>query len=127
MRWSMVLTALVLILATTLCAGAGEAMSKRPQEGANASITDRTGETWDLSQAVTKGFEPQKFQHGIGRHAFTPLDQSRLTDRPEEVPHNLRVIGLAIQGQAVAVSVPLLSRHEIANLVVGGRPVAVAY
>ena len=124
---SMVLAALVLVLATPLGTGRAEAMSGRPQEVANASITDRTGETWDLSQAVTEGFKPRKFRHGIGRHAFTPLDQSRLTDRPEEVPNNLRVIGLAIQGQAVAVSVPLLSRHEIANLVVGGKPVAVAY
>ncbi|MFP4072050.1 MAG: hypothetical protein ACLFTB_08360, partial [Desulfovibrionales bacterium] len=59
------------ILMLTLAAAVGpealEAMSKRPSEVGNATITDRTGETWDLSQAVTEGFEPEKFQYGLGR------------------------------------------------------------
>ena len=37
------------------------------------------------------------------------------------------VIGVNINGDARAYSVPLLSRHEIVNDVVGGKPVAVTW
>ena len=30
-------------------------------------ITDRTGEKWDVSQAANIGFDPRRFQYGIGR------------------------------------------------------------
>jgi hypothetical protein len=41
---------------------------------------------------------------------------------PEEL-----VLGVEITGDARAYSVPLLSRHEIVNDVVGGKPIAVTW
>ena len=41
---------------------------------------------------------------------------------PEEL-----VLGVEIEGDARAYSVPLLSRHEIVNDVVGGKPIAVTW
>ena len=38
-----------------------------------------------------------------------------------------QVLGLSINGEHRAYSVPLLSRHEIVNDVVGGVPVAVTW
>jgi hypothetical protein len=122
-----IFAALALLLAAGAAPTAVEAMSTRPSEIGEASITDRTGETWDLSQAVTEGFDPEKFRHGLGRDAFKPLDESRVSKRTADVPEGLRVIGLEIEGHAVAASVPLLTRHETANITVGGRPVTVAY
>jgi hypothetical protein len=40
---------------------------------------------------------------------------------------NELVIGVNIDGDARAYSVPLLSRHEIVNDVVGGEPIAVTW
>lgn len=37
------------------------------------------------------------------------------------------VLGIEIDGDARAYSVPLLSRHEVVNDVVGGKPVAVTW
>lgn len=36
-------------------------------------IQDRTGQRWEVSQAQTLGFKPNKFQYGIGKNAFKPL------------------------------------------------------
>jgi len=107
--------------------GLVSSMSKRSAEVGETTITDRTGEAWDISQAVREGFEPKKFQYGLGRNAIRPVGEERLSRQTERVPANLRVIGVEIEDEAVAVSVPALTRHEIANLNVGGRPVAVAY
>lgn len=41
---------------------------------------------------------------------------------PEEL-----ILGVEINGDARAYSVPLLSRHEIVNDVVGGKPIAVTW
>ncbi|NIO16686.1 MAG: hypothetical protein GTN70_06770, partial [Deltaproteobacteria bacterium] len=43
------------------------------REGEKSYIVDMTGEKWDVTQAVTLGFEPEGFQYGIGKNAFTPL------------------------------------------------------
>ncbi len=37
---------------------------------------DRTGERWDITQAVSMGFDPDRFEFGIGRNAFYPLDEN---------------------------------------------------
>ena len=51
---------------------------------------------------------------------FTPLDFA-------EIPDSEPVIGLSIEGEHRAYSVPFLSAHEIVNDVVGGKPVAVTW
>lgn len=89
-------------------------------------IQDQTGVQWDVTQAESLGFKPEKFQYGIGKYAFETLDDSRLRDAsPSE--RNTRVIGIAEGDQAQAYSVPKLRYHEIANTHLGDEPLAVGY
>jgi hypothetical protein len=97
------------------------------KEGEKTYIVDRTGEKWDITQAASIGFKPENFQYGIGRNAFMPLDKSFLTDNTAEVPSNLRIIGISDGSKSQAYSVRKLSRHEIANSMLGSKPVAVGY
>ncbi len=97
------------------------------KEGGKTYIVDRTGERWDITQARSLGFQPEHFEFGLGRDAFTPLDDSLLRQPPAAVPPDLRVIGVAEGSQARAYSIPRLSRHEIANSSIGATPIAVAY
>lgn len=52
------------------------------------------------------------------------LERSRADElyKPDEL-----ILGIDINGDARAYSVPLLSRHEVVNDVVGGQPVAVTW
>lgn len=52
------------------------------------------------------------------------LERSRADElyKPDEL-----VLGVEINGDARAYSVPLLSRHEVVNDVVGGQPIAVTW
>jgi hypothetical protein len=96
-------------------------------EGGKTYMVDRTGERWDITQARSLGFGPEHFEFGLGRNAFTPLDDSLLGKPPAAVPADLRVIGVAEGSQARAYSIERLSRHEIANSSIGDKPIAVAY
>ena len=53
------------------------------------------GERWEVTQAMSIGFDPQRFRHGIGRNAFTPLDDSSLSDDTSNARMNHRVIGVS--------------------------------
>jgi hypothetical protein len=97
------------------------------REGGKAIIVDRRGERWDVTQAESLGFHPEGFQYGIGRDAFTPLDDSGVRKEGRDLPGNLRVIGVAEGTERRAYSVPRLSRHEVANSALGGMEIAVAY
>jgi hypothetical protein len=90
-------------------------------------IVDQHGERWNVTQAETLGFEPRKFQYGIGRHAFKTLDDSDLAEHNRWVYDNTRVIGIAGGGEAKAFSVRKLAGHEIANSIIGQTAVAVGY
>lgn len=118
--------ALVLSISMAVATGAG-AFSKVVHEGDSTYIVDRHGERWDVSQARSLGFMPERFQHGIGRNAFTPLDDSFLKDTTEKASQSLRVIGISDGKQANAYSVPRLWRHEVANSSLGDKKIAAAY
>ena len=90
-------------------------------------ILDRTGEKWDISQAESIGFKPEKFQYGIGRYAFTPLEDASLKSATTSMPKSLRVIGVAAGNDAQAYSVSKLSRHETANTTLNSKPIVVGY
>ena len=105
----------------------GGAFSKVIHDGDRTYIVDRHGERWDVTQARSIGFMPERFQHGIGRNAFTPLDDTDLKDKHSEVSKSLRVIGISDGKQANAYSVPRLWRHEVANSSIGEKPIAAAY
>ena len=97
------------------------------KRGGKTYIQDQLGEQWDVTQAKTLGFKPGSFQYGIGKNAFTPLDDSHLSDGSSEKFQNPRVIGIADGEEARAYSVPKLRYHEIANTQINDKKVAVGY
>ena len=97
------------------------------KEGKKVYIVDRHGEQWDVTQAKSIGFRPERFQYGIGRYAFTPLDDSLMIHETDHVYDGLRVIGVSDDKDARAYSVPKLRGHEIANSQIGSKPIAVGY
>jgi hypothetical protein len=117
---------LVLALSATI-ASLGGAFSKVIYDGDSTYIVDRHGERWDVTQARSIGFMPERFQHGIGRNAFTPLDDSYLKDKSRKASKSLRVIGISDGKQANAYSVEKLRRHEVANSSIGDKQIAAAY
>ena len=105
----------------------GFTFSKAIEENGKSFIVDMHGERWDVTQAKSLGFDPDRFRHGIGRNAFTPLDDSQLKENSPNLSQHTRVIGISDGTQARAYSVPRLYRHEVANSRIGDRPIAAAY
>jgi len=97
------------------------------QKGDKTYIVDRTGERWDITQAKSIGFKPEGFQYGIGRNAFTTLDDKDVGDKTDSLSPGLRVIGVSDGSDTQAYSVRKLVRHEIANVTLGSRPIAAGY
>ncbi len=118
---------LLLILGMALPAFKGDAASRVIQQEGKTYIVDRTGGQWDVTQAASIGFDPEGFQYGLGKDAFTPLDDRLLSDDHAAVPSHLRVIGIAEGSEAKAYAVPTLRGHEIANSSIGEKPIAAAY
>ena len=106
---------------------AGLASASVIRDGKKVYIEDHTGERWDVTQAKSIGFKPEGFQYGIGRNAFTPLDDSFLAEDTSSLSHNPRVIGVTDGTEAKAYSVPKLRYHEIANSHIGEEPIAAGY
>ncbi len=90
-------------------------------------IKDRQGEEWDVTEAVKLGFVARKFQYGIGKYAFTPLDDEDFAKNQTELSSHSRIIAIADEGDAHAYAVNRLIHHEIANTNIGGKPIAVGY
>jgi hypothetical protein len=104
-----------------------QAFSRVIEEKGKTYIVDWHGERWDISQAMTIGFKPHRFQHGIGRDAFTPLDDSQFSKDNTGVQHNERVIGISEGDKANAYAISKLWRHEVANSFIGEKPITAAY
>ena len=102
-------------------------VDSKGEEKSKTYITDRRGEQWDITQAVSIGFKPENFQFGLGRDAFQPLDVSFLKNDTSKTPSALRIIGISGDSDAQAYSIPKLTGHEIANTTLGSEPIAAAY
>ncbi len=102
------------------------AFSRMIRDGDKTFIVDMHGERWDVTQALSIGFEPGRFRHGIGRNAFTPLDDSSMSEDTSNA-RNQRVIGVSDGKDAKAYSVSKLYRHETANSFLGDAPITTAY
>ena len=109
-----------------LCSAWG-GMAGIVREGESVSIVDRMGERWDVTQAVTLGFNPYGFQYGIGRDAIRPLDESSLAENASGLDDDARVIGVENGPDAHAYVVRRLTRHEIANTELNDTPIVAAY
>ena len=97
------------------------------REGDKTYIVDQTGERWDITQAVSLGFNARYFEFGIGRHAFSPLDESNWQTAPEDRYNRMRVIGVTGNGDTHAYSVAKLWSHETANTFLGTEPIVAGY
>ena len=97
------------------------------REGGKAYIVDRTGSRWDVTEAESLGFKPERFQYGLGKNAFSPLDDTFLKESGKDVPQNLRIIGVEEDASSQAYSVARLTRHEVSNSTLGKKPIAVGY
>jgi len=117
----------ILFLCLAYFITSGTAFSSVLREADKTYIVDQTGERWDVTQAKSIGFDSHRFQYGIGREAFTPLDESYLSDDTFFVSRSLRVIGVTGGTEAHAYSVPKLRRHEIANTTIDSKPIAMGY
>ncbi len=122
-----VIIAKIILLGLILVITLSQAFSRVIEEKGKTYIVDWHGERWDITQAVSIGFEPHRFQHGIGRNAFTPLDDSQFSKDNSGVRFDERVIGITEGEHANAYSVSKLWRHEVANSFIGDRPIAAAY
>lgn len=119
----------IAVLIISLIGCSKQNLSSAPvfREGGKTYIVDKTGDKWDVSQAESIGFKPEKFQYGIGKDAILPLDASGLSDDKKGVPDNLRIIGIEEGASAQAYSVQKLRSHEVANSAIGSKPIAVGY
>jgi hypothetical protein len=116
------------IIAVVGCVEVDEdAFSNVKHEDGKTYIVDLRAHKWDITQAVSLGFKPKKFQYGIGRNAFIPLDDSLLTGGSPDLPEDMRIIGIGEGPDSRAYSVRRLRRHEISNSNLGEKPVAVGY
>ncbi len=121
---------LVTVLLSLLVLGIGlvqPSLSRVDKEDGKTYLIDRTGERWDITQAVAIGFNPNSFEFGIGRNAILPLDDSSLRKDSTFGDTGARVIGVENGNDAHAYVVRRLIRHEIANTQLGENPIAAAY
>ena len=116
-----------ILLGLILGIALSQAFSRVMEGKGKTYIVDWHGERWDVTQAVSIGFEPHRFQHGIGRNAFAPLDDSQFSRDNAGVRRNERVVGITEGEHANAYAVSKLWRHEVANSFIGDRPIAAAY
>lgn len=106
---------------------ASSAAGEVVKAGDRTYLVDRTGERWDISQAVSIGYDPHKFEFGIGRHAFQPLDDGDWSPKIDVSSPGMRIIGVAVNGHAHAYSVERLRSHETANTLLGTRAIVTGY
>ena len=123
-RW---LFLFVLFTFATLLLASQQPGTAAIKEGGKVYIVDQTGERWDITQAVSIGFDPRYFEFGIGRNAFNPLDERNWKTTPQDKYSQMRVIGVAGNGDAHAYSVAKLWSHETANTFLGAQPIVAGY
>ena len=116
----------VIIISSLFLFQSGTAYSYVTRERDKMYIVDKTGEKWDVTQAKSIGFDPHRFQYGIGKNAFTTLNDSHLKDKASS-SRDYRVIGIANSSESQAYSFSKLRSHEVANTTLGSRPIAVGY
>lgn len=87
--------------------------------GTNSTSGSNAGRTRDLELVTLLGFDAIR---SIENPAFLERTGADQVYSPDEL-----ILGIDIAGDTRAYSVPLLSRHEVVNDVVGGKPIAVTW
>ncbi len=138
--WFFPLLSLLVILGLMQCRSSSEPSAGTPPvstgQGSTGEekifITDITGKKWDITHAVKRyGFDPQRFQFGLGPNAIRPIlnprfllpgDQGYPADDNEQL-----VIGFELNGDRRAYPIESLFWFEVADDMFGDTPVAVGY
>ncbi len=95
-------------------------------------LVDMTGKEWDVSTAVYKyGFNVKYFEYGLGPFAIRPFINPEMS-RPGTPGYPLDdavhpVIGVSVAGDDRGYGIFDLISREVADDVIGGVPLAVAY
>lgn len=97
------------------------------KRGESTFLVDQKGERWDITQAVSIGFDPYHFEFGIGRNAFRPLDDNHWYPDTRHQYRGMRVIGIAGENESHAYAVGTLRQHETANTFLGGDAIVAGY
>ena len=95
-------------------------------------IVDRTGKKWDVTYAVEElGMRTGGFQYGLGPNAIKPIIMPEMAEDGQwgyPLPSSyITVLGLIRGDEVRAYPLPVVSRHEIVDDVVGEEALAVAY
>lgn len=102
------------------------------QDTEEVAIVDQTGKRWDVTHAKVKyGFDPDKFQFGLGPNAIPPIMQPEMLS-PGELGYptdyqEFFVLGTSLNGHTRAYPLYIMKSYEIANEQFGEAHVAVAY
>ncbi len=103
-----------LALLFTACAG----RSDQPKDGLRSGNPDTN--KYDQYEIVT--LLPRDAIQAIDDPKFLNVDEADESYEPQEM-----ILGVELNGDARAYSVPFLSSHEIVNDFVGGVPIAVTW
>lgn len=128
---------LKMIFASAVLQSCHENSSTRPfqfeiiYENNRIFIVDQPGKKWEITHAVQEyGFVPEKFDHGLGPNAITPINNPEFY-LPGETGYpkadDRQVIGYSYNNMQRAYALNILVHHEIVNEWFDNKAVAVAY
>jgi len=96
------------------------------EENNRTFIVDRAGERWNITTAVKEyGMDPKLFHFGLGREAFTPIQNPKVLSAPPS--GDPMIFGVVHKGEARAYDRASLTRHETAIDKLAGDRVLVAH
>ncbi len=80
-----------------------------------------------LQRPQNIGFKAHRFQYGIGKNAFTPLQDEDFTEDRVSLFCNTRIIGFTVENRAHAYTVDRLKHHETANTTIAGKAIVAGF
>lgn len=97
------------------------------EENGKIYIVDITGQRWDVTHAKEKyGFEPSKFQFGLGITGVPAINNPIMIDpEDEDYPNDnddFLILGSVLNGQTKAYPLSRMSQNEVANDIMIGYP-----
>lgn len=90
----------------------------------------KDAEWFDVTDST---IDPEKFQYGIGKDTIASIDAPQFAEASDprlvdaRIDDDTQVIGYVHDGDARAYPLHILSRHELVNDTVGGKPVTVGW